>query len=158
MTDAAAPTNPPPGGIRRLGSVAAVLAATGVAGGLGYVIQALVGIGLTPAEYTRFGIFWGAVYLVVGGIAGIQQEVARATHRAEPGRHTHLPWDPDPVRADRCDCAGSGGERAGSLPSGAASSAMPRSHPRLLCWPVRSLTSDWRPSWECSTGGSAGPP
>ena len=85
MTDAPAPIDPAPRGIRRLGSVATVLAATVVAGALGYVIQALVGIGLAPADYTRFGIFWGAVYLVVGGIAGIQQEVARATHRAEPG-------------------------------------------------------------------------
>ncbi|RLP75998.1 hypothetical protein D9V32_07525 [Mycetocola tolaasinivorans] len=68
------------------------LAATAVAGILGFVIQIGMGgvLGKTPA-YTSFMAFWAAFYLVVGAIAGVQQEYARAvahTQRTPSMRET----------------------------------------------------------------------
>ncbi|UCR90337.1 hypothetical protein [Mycetocola spongiae] len=64
-----------------------VLGATAIAGLLGYVIQVGMGaaLGDTP-KYTIFMAFWAAFYLIIGALAGIQQEFARAFSRidAEP--------------------------------------------------------------------------
>ena len=60
-----------------------ILVATAIAGTAGYLIQAVAGWGLEPSEYAEFGVFWATFYLLVGAIAGIQQEIARATHPAD---------------------------------------------------------------------------
>ncbi|PWC03814.1 hypothetical protein [Agromyces badenianii] len=79
---------------RRVNGLLVVIIATAIAGALGYIIQAVAGFGLDPAEYATFGIFWAALYLIVGGVSGIQQEVSRASHPPEasaiPDRRTNL--------------------------------------------------------------------
>lgn len=65
--------------------LAFVLGATVVAGGIGYVIQAVVPAFVGADEYIAFSVFWSVVYLVVSGLSGIQQEVTRAAH---PGTGT----------------------------------------------------------------------
>ena len=64
--------------------VGLVFAATVVAGAIGYAIQWVVGAGLPASDYARFIVFWAALYLVVGGVTGIQQEVSRAVRVAGP--------------------------------------------------------------------------
>ncbi|MET4639070.1 hypothetical protein [Mycetocola sp. 2940] len=63
-----------------------ILVATAVAGATGYAIQFLVPLSVTPEQYLRFSVFWAALYLVVSGLSGIQQEISRATSplRAAP--------------------------------------------------------------------------
>ena len=61
-----------------------VVAATGIAGLFGYAIQTVAGAGLEASAYTQFSVFWAAVFLAVGSMSGVQQEVTRATH---PGPH-----------------------------------------------------------------------
>jgi hypothetical protein len=56
-----------------------ILIATVIAGVGGYVITALVARALGN-QYHLFAIFWSALYLTVGALAGVQQEVTRATH------------------------------------------------------------------------------
>lgn len=55
-----------------------VLAATAMAGFLGYVITILVANYLAD-DYVRFAAFWALLYLLVGGFSGVQQEIARGT-------------------------------------------------------------------------------
>lgn len=56
-----------------------VIGATVIAGALGYLIQFGMGVVLSNSDrYTEFMVFWSAFYLVVGAIAGLQQEYARA--------------------------------------------------------------------------------
>lgn len=62
-----------------------ILLATVIAGLAGYTVQAVVLAHLAPADYLRFSVFWSALYLLVSGLAGIQQEVTRAT-RIRPER------------------------------------------------------------------------
>ncbi|UWF78178.1 hypothetical protein [Microbacterium neungamense] len=76
MTDAPAPGSA--AGLRKL------LAATAVAGGLGYLIQFAVPL-LAPDAYLTFATMWSATYLVVACLSGIQQELTRAS-RPRAGR------------------------------------------------------------------------
>lgn len=55
-----------------------VFIATAIAGGLGYIITVLLAR-MLGADYGQFAIFWSALYLVIGSLAGLQQEIARAT-------------------------------------------------------------------------------
>jgi O-antigen/teichoic acid export membrane protein len=71
------------------GSPLWVLVATAVAGVAGFVITILINRQLGPAAYLPFAIFWAALYLVVGGLSGIQQEVTRATRPIGDGVRTH---------------------------------------------------------------------
>jgi len=58
----------------------AITIATVVAGAIGYVILALVAKFMTdPARYLEFTSFWSGLYLLVGAVSGLQQEVARAS-------------------------------------------------------------------------------
>lgn len=66
-----------PGGGR--GGLQYILLATAVGGLAGYAVQAVVLSRLDPANYLQFSVFWSTLYLVVSGLAGIQQEVTRAT-------------------------------------------------------------------------------
>lgn len=65
--------------------IAYILGATALAGGLGYVIQAVVPAFTTTGDYVAFTVFWSAVYLVVAAIAGVQQEVTRAARPRADG-------------------------------------------------------------------------
>lgn len=66
-----------------------IAVASAVAGIGGYVITTIVARGLGETGYSVFALFWAALYLVIGALAGVQQEVARAT-RPDP--------DPDGAR------------------------------------------------------------
>lgn len=69
----------------RLSGSTLVVAATGVAGLFGYAIQAVAGAGLQASAYAHFSVFWAAVFLAVGSMSGVQQEVTRATRSGTPG-------------------------------------------------------------------------
>ncbi|WP_438353535.1 hypothetical protein [Microbacterium sp. CJ88] len=77
---------------RRFGGLTLILIATAVAGAVGYVIQLLAPALLGDAEaYLGFSVFWSTLYLFVSAIAGVQQEVTRATHPSPtPSRSTTL--------------------------------------------------------------------
>lgn len=60
------------------GALRKLLAATVVAGILGYLIQFAVPL-LAPGSYLTFATMWSATYLVVGSLSGIQQELTRAS-------------------------------------------------------------------------------
>lgn len=76
---------------RRRGLVL-ILIATGVAGVCGYAIQLLAPALLhEPATYVTFSVFWSMLYLFVGAIGGVQQEVTRAVHPDDgPGETSTL--------------------------------------------------------------------
>ncbi len=61
--------------------LALVLGATVIAGAAGYIIQAAVPA-LAPDEYLTFTVTWSAIYLIVGGMAGVQQEITRSAFPA----------------------------------------------------------------------------
>ena len=65
--------------VRSSPSVMWVLAATLVAGVSGYLVMWLVARELGAADYAVFGVFWSALFLIVGVLFGIQQETTRAT-------------------------------------------------------------------------------
>ena len=59
--------------------VVAILIATAIAGGCGYIVTAVVGATRPADEYADFGVFWATLYLVIAALSGVQQEVTRAT-------------------------------------------------------------------------------
>lgn len=63
----------------RLSGASLIIAATAVGGGAGYIVTVLAGARLGE-DYAGFAVFWSALYLVVGALAGIQHEVSRAAH------------------------------------------------------------------------------
>ncbi|CAN5213852.1 hypothetical protein BH11ACT4_BH11ACT4_02180 [soil metagenome] len=65
-----------------------ILVATAIGGGSGYLLTVLAGATLGPAAYAPFAVFWSSLYLVIAGLAGIQQEVSRAARpvTGSPGR------------------------------------------------------------------------
>ncbi|MFB8893898.1 hypothetical protein [Microbacterium plantarum] len=70
---------------RARSGLALVLGATAIAGAAGYIIQAAVPA-FAPDEYLTFTVTWSAIYLIVGGMAGVQQEVTRSAFpAAAPG-------------------------------------------------------------------------
>jgi hypothetical protein len=70
------------------GGATQIIGATIIAGIAGYLVTFLVYRVVGPAPYALFAIFWASLYLGVGALSGIQQEVTRATHPIEPGsRH-----------------------------------------------------------------------
>lgn len=70
--------------MRRLQGFTLVIAATAISGLAGYLVTFIVYRVAGQADYAAFAVFWAALYLVVGGLSGVQQEIARATHRVEP--------------------------------------------------------------------------
>ncbi len=64
-----------------------ILGATVIAGVAGYLVTWLVNLVIGPAAYALFAIFWGALYLVVGALSGVQQEITRATRPLPAGNH-----------------------------------------------------------------------
>lgn len=73
---------------RRFGGLPLIIAATAVAGIAGYLVIWLVYRGLGPASYAVFAVFWAALYIVIGALSGIQQEITRATKRIEIGERS----------------------------------------------------------------------
>jgi O-antigen/teichoic acid export membrane protein len=70
---------------RRPNGAVLILGATVVAGVSGYLVTWVVYRGVGPAQYALFAVFWATLYLVVGGLSGIQQEITRASRRIEVG-------------------------------------------------------------------------
>lgn len=62
-----------------------ILVATVSTGIIAYVITWLVPRQIGFGPYAAFAVFWSFLYLVVGALSGIQQEVTRATRRTEAG-------------------------------------------------------------------------
>ena len=77
--------------LRRLNGFQLILAATAVSGVAGYLVTWLVYRQIGAAPYAIFAIFWAALFLVVGGLSGIQQEITRATQpvRSQPRKQRH---------------------------------------------------------------------
>lgn len=69
----------------RLSGFAIILIATAIAGVASYAVTILIPNQIGLAEYAIFAVFWSSIYLVVGALGGIQQEVTRATLPATPG-------------------------------------------------------------------------
>jgi hypothetical protein len=67
----------------RLSGLPSILIATGIAGIAAYVVTWWVPQVVGPANYAVFAVFWSALYLIVGALGGIQQEVTRATRPRE---------------------------------------------------------------------------
>lgn len=62
-----------------------IVGATAIAGVAGYVITWWVARRIGFASYAIFAVFWAFLYLMIGTLAGIQQEVTRATRPVVPG-------------------------------------------------------------------------
>lgn len=56
-----------------------ILVATAIAGAGGYVITTVIARYLGD-QYSTFAVFWSALYLIIGALSGVQQEVTRAAH------------------------------------------------------------------------------
>lgn len=56
-----------------------MLVSTAIAGGAGYVVTILARRSLDDAHFVSFAALWSALYVVVGTLAGVQQEVARSS-------------------------------------------------------------------------------
>lgn len=83
MPPSDSPAAETPRGAVRGSGLGAITVATVVAGGIGYLILALVARFVTdPARYLGFTTFWSGLYLLVGALSGLQQEVARASTEA----------------------------------------------------------------------------
>ncbi|MES2092852.1 MAG: hypothetical protein V4531_03440 [Actinomycetota bacterium] len=65
----------------RLSGFAIILIATAAAGIASYAVTIFVPNRIGLAGYAVFAVFWSFIYLIVGTLGGIQQEVTRATLR-----------------------------------------------------------------------------
>ena len=70
---------PAPAARARVSGVSQILGATVIAGVAAYVVTWLVPHQIGLANYALFAVFWSFLYLVVGTLSGIQQEVTRGT-------------------------------------------------------------------------------
>jgi O-antigen/teichoic acid export membrane protein len=57
-----------------------VIVATAIAGVCGYLITWWVARQIGLSAYAIFAVFWALIYLIIGSLSGIQQEIARASH------------------------------------------------------------------------------
>lgn len=62
-----------------------ILVAAVIAGGVGFVLTFIVARAIGAAAAAQFTAFWSGLYLVVGALAGVQQEVARTSRELGPG-------------------------------------------------------------------------
>jgi hypothetical protein len=56
-----------------------ILVGTAIAGVVAYAINLLVPIRVAPVTYSQFSIIWSVLYFCLAALAGVQQEVTRAT-------------------------------------------------------------------------------
>lgn len=68
----------------------AILVATAVAGVASYLVTWFVPRVIGFADYAAFAVYWSALYLIVGTLSGVQQEVTRATVPAHPDAPAHV--------------------------------------------------------------------
>lgn len=66
---------------QRLGGLRAILPAMVLTSILGYAVQLLVPVVVDSTTYAPFASYWGAIYLCVSAVSGVQQEIARAARR-----------------------------------------------------------------------------
>jgi O-antigen/teichoic acid export membrane protein len=71
--------------MRRLSGAPLIVSATVIAGLAGYAVTFSVFRFLGAGDYKVFAVFWATLYLLVGGLSGIQQEITRATHPIDLG-------------------------------------------------------------------------
>jgi len=76
------PGSAPTGSVRAGTGLKLILGATVVAGAAGYVVTIMVPAVLGPEQVRPFLLFWSAMYLMVAVLAGVQQEVTRASSPA----------------------------------------------------------------------------
>ena len=69
----------------RRGGLPAIVVATAIAGVAGYLVTWIVFRVIGAAEYAVFAVFWSTIYLIIGALSGIQQEITRATRVREDG-------------------------------------------------------------------------
>ena len=69
--------------LKNLKGAPSLLAATFISGIVGYLITALVFREVGSVQYVWFAAFWSTLHLVVGSLAGVEQELARATKKAK---------------------------------------------------------------------------
>jgi O-antigen/teichoic acid export membrane protein len=60
----------------------------------GYVAQFLAARWLGPAQYTTFAVFWAVLFIVVGSLSGVGQEVIRASRVSAIARDAEGTGDP----------------------------------------------------------------
>lgn len=70
----------------RLAGFSTIIVATGIAGIAAYLVTFIVYRVAGPSDYALFAVFWATLYLLIGGLSGIQQEVTRATRAIEAGQ------------------------------------------------------------------------
>lgn len=68
-----------------------ILGATVVSGAAGYLVTWLVAIRAEPADYAWFATLWSALFLAVGSLGGLQQEVTRAAGHHDSSEGSALP-------------------------------------------------------------------
>ncbi len=68
-----------------------IAVATLIAGLGGYAVTTFAARGLGAEQYSVFAVFWGALYLIIGTLAGFQQEFSRAA-RPAPDRAVVRHW------------------------------------------------------------------
>lgn len=62
---------------------------------VGYVAQFLAARWLGPPDYARFAVFWAILFVVVGCLSGVAQEVIRVSRVAKLRMDQGLPPEPD---------------------------------------------------------------
>ncbi|MDQ1552724.1 MAG: hypothetical protein QOD50_2146 [Actinomycetota bacterium] len=70
---------------RAQGGALLIVGATVISGLAGYAVTFAVFRLLGASDYKLFAIFWATLYLVVGALSGIQQEITRSTYPIEFG-------------------------------------------------------------------------
>lgn len=73
---------------RHLTGATLIVIATAIGGGAGYLLTIWAGARLGH-DYAGFAVFWAALYLIVGALAGVQHEVSRASHPRAEGEAAH---------------------------------------------------------------------
>lgn len=73
----------------RISGFAVILSATAIAGIAAYAVAVLVPNRIGLAAYASFAVFWSFLYLIVGALGGVQQEITRATLRRAIGATTY---------------------------------------------------------------------
>lgn len=71
--------------VGRSRSVLLVLAATAVSAASSFTVLLIVAPALGPSGYAVFAVYWGALFMVVGVLFGVQQETTRAVAQLASG-------------------------------------------------------------------------
>ena len=77
--------------MRRLAGPPMLAIAAVIAGLAGLVVTSAVAVVAGAESYAVFAVFWSALYLIVGCLFGVQQEIARGVTAPGPRRHSPAP-------------------------------------------------------------------